>query len=639
MLGLHYLDILAIGVYFLAIIVIGLIAKRQIKGKEDYFMGGRKLGKFVSVFLAFGSGTSADTAISASRETYRAGMSGIWIQLLWLFITPFYWIIAPWYRRLRVITGGDYFYERFGSKVLTGLYVGFSFLFLMFHIAVALTAIGKTVEILTVKQEFELNSIEKQNVKLYNEYSQLKSNLNELNEKEKERFNELEIKVQNDEIQPHYSHLTSRESLPVIALIIIVYGVLGGLFAAAWTDTLQGVLILVLSLILLPSGLQQVGWFSGMHDKVPATMFNIISDQITSEYTWYYILILILMNLVGVISMPHFFATGGGSAKNEMTARIGLVAGNYLKRFTSIMWGLTGVMAFALFGNVVSDPDMIWGYATRQLLGPGLVGVMIACLLAAVMSSADAFMVGGSALFTRNFYEYIFPDKKEAHYVFVGRIASAGMIIGAVVLSFYFNNILSLIKYIWQLPVIFGTVFWLSLFWRRLTKAAAITTVAYSFIMIVVLPNLLPEISWVTQHKYADIIVYPNLFILHTLGINLSGLSVSWLMTINYAMQISIPFILLFVISYISTPPDKRTVDLIFAKLNTPVSEDKEEDERQIEQYLNNPQHPNNRRLFPHSEWEINKPDKTLVVGFLASFGIALAILGFAFLISRLTIP
>jgi len=62
----------------------------MIKGEEDYFMGGGKFGKLVSIFLAFGSGTSADTVVSTARETYRAGMSGIWIQLLWLFITPFY---------------------------------------------------------------------------------------------------------------------------------------------------------------------------------------------------------------------------------------------------------------------------------------------------------------------------------------------------------------------------------------------------------------------------------------------------------------------------------------------------------------------------------------------------------------------
>jgi SSS family solute:Na+ symporter len=638
-MGLHLLDIVTISLYFLVVIGIGFISRRLIKGQEDYFMGGRRFGKLVSTFLAFGAGTSSDTAISASRETYRTGMSGIWIQLLWLFITPFYWIVAPWYRRLRVITGGDYFQERFKSKVLTGLYVGFSFLFLMFHIAVALTAIGKTVEIVTVKPETALTRIEKNNVSLYQEYKDLKSRKTDLDATDQEKLTALKYKVENKEIRPYYSYLTTQKTVPVIALIIVIYGVLGGLFAAAWTDTLQGILILILSLLLLPNGLRQAGWFSGLHVSIPENMFHIFGTAATSEYTWYYILVLIVMNLVGVVAQPHFFATGGGSAKNEMTARIGMVTGNFLKRFTTIMWGLTGLVAFALFGKIVSDPDMIWGFATRQLLGPGFVGLMIACLLAAVMSSADAYMICGSALFTRNFYEYVFPKRKEAHYVLVGRIVSVAMVFGAVALSIYFNNILSLIKYIWQIPVIFGTVFWLSILWRRITKTAALSSVIYSWIMIVFLPNILPGISWIASHEHAHILVYPNLFILNSFGLNLSQLSHSWLMTINYSMQVIMPFLILIGVSLLTRPPDNKVLNAVFARLRTPVSDVPDGDKKQIQKYMDNPHIYDHQKLFPKSKWEVLKPDRISALGFLSCVIIAVAILGFALLIANIRIP
>jgi SSS family solute:Na+ symporter len=372
MYGLHILDIIMIILYFIVVIGIGYLANRRIKSEEDYFVGGRKFGKLVSIFLSFGVGTSSDTAISASRETFRMGMSGIWVQLLWLFATPFYWIIAPWYRRLRIVTGGDYFQERFHSRTLTALYVGFGLLWLMFYIAIGMTAIGKTVEVVTD------------------------------------------------------ATVTAQITVPVIALIVIIYGVLGGLCAAAWTDTLQGMLILILSIILLPAGLSKVNWFSGLHSQLPDSTFQIIGSAANSEYTWYYIIALIVMNLVGVAAQPHIFATGGGGAKDEMTARMGLVFGNFLKRFTTIMWGFTGVVALALYSHEVTDPDMIWGYATRQLLGPGFVGIMIACLLAAAMSSADAFMICGSALFTRNLYEPLISNRSEKHYILVARIVSSG---------------------------------------------------------------------------------------------------------------------------------------------------------------------------------------------------------------------
>ena len=639
MLGLHVLDVLAIVLYFGIVIGIGVMANRRVKNEEDYFMGGRKFGKFVSVFLSFGVGTSSDTAISASRETFRLGMSGIWVQLLWLFITPFYWIVAPWYRRLRVLTGGDYFQQRFRNNTLTGLYVVVGLLYLMFYIAIGLTAIGKTVEIVTIKPETELTQVERNNVSLYSEYKELSATNKNLTSLEEKRLNELEPLVKSGEIKAYYSHLNTKSSVPVIALIILIYGVLGGLFAAAWTDSLQGVLILVLSFLLLPVGLQQVGWFSGLHLAAPDFMFKIIGSEATSEYTWHYILALTLMNLVGIVAQPHIFATGGGGAKDELTARIGLVFGNYLKRFTTIMWGFTGVVAFVLFGNLVSDPDMIWGYATSQLLGPGFVGLMIACLLAAAMSSADAFMICGSALFTHNLYRPLFPNKNDKHYVLVGRVVSAGMILGAIALSLYFNNVLSLIKYIWQLPVIFGAVFWVSIMWRRVTTPAALITVVYSWIMIVMLPNILPQINWIQSHEYARYLAYPNLFVLHALGVNLGQISHSMLMTMTFLLDIIMPFFLLFVLSQFSSAPDKATIQSVFARLRTPVSLNPRHDEELIRKYEDDPHAYDSKKMFPNSNWEIMKPDRVTVLGFWGCFAIALAVLGFAVLIGNVSWP
>ena len=77
---------------------------------------------------------------------------------------------------------------------------------------------------------------------------------------------------------------------------------------------------------------------------------------------------------------PHFIATGGGSAKSEDEARIGLVVGNFLKRFCTVGWAITALIALALLaGNaeIAANPDRVWGIASREILGPvglGLVG-------------------------------------------------------------------------------------------------------------------------------------------------------------------------------------------------------------------------------------------------------------------------
>lgn len=701
MFGFHIIDIIAITLYFISIIFIGFLAKKRIKGEEDYFLGGRKFGKLVSIFLVFGAGTSSDTAITASRETYRLGMSGIWVQLLWLFVTPIYWILAPWYRRLRVITGGDYFYERFNSKGLTYLYVCFGILWFMFFIAIGLTAIGKTVEIVTAKPEIEYTIEEKISIQDYNEFQELKTRKEKLIPEQIGRLKILSEKSEKLEIRPFYSYINTSMTIPVIALIIILYGILGGMFAAAWTDTLQGILIIILSVILLPTGLHQIGWFSGLHENTPAYMFQLVGSVATSEYTWYYIIALMLMNLVGVAVQPHMFSTGGGGAKDEQTARIGLVVGNYLKRFTTIMWGFTGVVTFALFGKVISDPDMIWGYATKQLLGPGFVGLMVACLLAALMSSADAFMISGSALFTKNLYQPLNPNKNQKHYVFIGRIVSFIIILGSVALSFYFNNVLTLIKYIWQLPVIFGAVFWLSLLWRKITTKAAYAAVIYSGLTIILLPSVLPQFNGIAlnkklliytneryvnvkagatksdiefglANKIGDVItkkhviksvpvlfekiievdspsegkqlrgngrISPNLFCLHLLGFQLTNFSKSGLMTLSYFMDIILPFVIMILVSLFTKPVDGEILNRFYSKFHTPVHKIREEDDREVKISIANPQRFAKDKLFPNSSLEIIKPNKKIVVGFMVALGVAFLLMLFAFTIAHIKIP
>ena len=136
MFGLPLLDIVVIIFYFLVIIVIGLWAMRRIKNQEDYFLAGRRFGKFIQTFAAFGQGTSADTAIGVSTTTFSNGAAGMWSSLIYLFATPFYWLVMPWMRRLRLLTLGDFFEERYGSKSLAGVYAVIGSIGLMAILAV-----------------------------------------------------------------------------------------------------------------------------------------------------------------------------------------------------------------------------------------------------------------------------------------------------------------------------------------------------------------------------------------------------------------------------------------------------------------------------------------------------------------------
>ncbi len=114
--GLSPLDILVIVVYMVMIIYLGLRSKSKVSGSGDYFMAGRKGSKWMMIANGFGGATHTDQAIGVAGATYEIGLGGIWYQWMYLFVTPFFWLLGPVYRRVRYITTGDFFEERYGSK-------------------------------------------------------------------------------------------------------------------------------------------------------------------------------------------------------------------------------------------------------------------------------------------------------------------------------------------------------------------------------------------------------------------------------------------------------------------------------------------------------------------------------------------
>ena len=699
MLGLHWLDLIVIAAYMILVAGIGFWTMRGIRGTEDFFLGGRRFGKLFSIFLQFGAGTSSDMPVSVSRESFRNGMSGIWAVLLWLFITPFYWIIGPWYRRLRLVTIGDYFTERFDTKAMGAAYAAFSVFYFMYYIAIGLTAVGKTVEVLTPRPESSYTAGEARSVADYRRYVELdglRMEKGELPAEMEDEYRTLRDRHRLGELPSSYSYISSRIAVPAIALVIMFYCVLGGLKAAVITDFVQGVLIIFLSFIIIPFGLIKVGWFSGLHERVPEYMFSLLGSPAASDYTALYVFSIVLINMVGIVVQPHIIQTGGGAAVDEMSARIGLCYGNYLKRFCTVGWALVGVLGFALYAKEVSDPDMIWGYTTRQLLFPGLVGLMIAALLAAIMSSADAFMVSGSALFTMNIYRPLRSGLPERHYLKVGRLSTVGIIIGGVLLSQVMHNVIELLKYIWILPVIFGASFWFSYLWRGVTKTAAWSAITFSLIVSIVLPVVIPVFQsistsprWMAETRptvvevrvgadssdvaaglaesqgelisrkldlppaaifFEDKVrIDPDdprfaergigkfrvpVWMLSQLGVDFSTSSRGTLQAIVFISDALLPFIILLLVSLITPGVSERALDRFYARVHTPVHADPETDRREVELSYADPGRFRSKLWFPGTKWEILRPDRTDVWGFLLAVAIALAVVGLVFLIS-----
>jgi SSS family solute:Na+ symporter len=698
LLGLHLVDVAIIFVYVVVIIWIGHWVGRRMKSQTDFYLAGRKLGKLYQFFLNFGHSTDANQAVGVSREIYRQGLGGMWIQFLVLFLTPFYWFTAMLFRRARLVTTGDLLEERFDSKFLGGAFAAFTLVMTLIGGGASYMVAGKTMMALTPKAESAYTAAEAASVAGFREYRELQSRVAEgLTPAELERYEELHERAKRGELRGLISYTDPLVFYIGYALIIAIYTMLGGFTAAAISDAIQGVLIVTFSLMLIPIGLSELGGFEGLHARVPDYMFALFGSAALSEYAWYTILAMVIANLVSIIATAPMMPTYG-SARDEMTARVGVLGGMFFKRFIMLFWALAGLIAIGLYGGALDDPDQIWGLMTRSLLFPGAVGLMLAGVLAANMSSLDAQAVTNSALFVRNLYEPVREGRSERHYINTGRVVIAALLLGGVVTALYADNLLHLFKYFISLPAVFGAAIWVGYVWRRLTKTAVIAQVVICFTLYAIIPNVFPmipalrthealtaqttsrEVTVVTGALQEDVdagrarevgesirkvhrmeatgIFFENvvrtdpedpdspleglgrfhaeIWMLSWFGIDLSGWSKAQLVAARFFFDALFPFVLLFLISPYTRPVDKSRLDRFYGKIHTPVQPTPDEDDAAVERAARHPGDFESKKIWPRSNWEILKPRWIDAIGFGGSWVLVLLVLALLWLMARI---
>jgi hypothetical protein len=250
----------------------------------------------------------------------------------------------------------------------------------------------------------------------------------------------------------------------------------------------------------------------------------------------FYIVMLSLTALAGIVVQPHIMGVCG-AGKTEFEGRFGFTFGNFLKRFCTIAWTFTGLACIVWylgshsplshadaplagtaeyqelseaerakiegdravlkdlkavtseeFENMSDEErariksldndfaDRLFGRAAHDILpliAPGLIGLLMASLLAAIMSTSDAQMVVSSGLFTENIYrKYLGKSKSQRHYLWVGRISGLVIVLLALVLQATFTDVIDALKVIIKTPAAIGISLWIGIMWRGWTPAA-----------------------------------------------------------------------------------------------------------------------------------------------------------------------
>ncbi len=415
-LGLSTPDVVVLAGYLTGITALGIYVSRRVRGTAGFFMGERRFGKALMLAQTLGTGTHSDQAVGVAGAAYSIGLAGIWYQWMWIFTTPFYWLLAPVFRRLRMVTIADFFEYRYG-RLYAISYAFFSIYLLALWQGIAIKGTTVTAAAITGYPEIAIGL--------------------------------------------------------VVAAIFTTYGIAGGLTAAAVTDFVQGFFVIILSFLIVPFGLSAVGGFEGLHQKLPPHFFQIFSAA-GGELSAFTVAMLVISGLIGITAQPHMMAVAS-SGKTEMNCRFGWTYGNFLKRICTVGWTLTGVLAAVLYpGLQFHEREQAFGRAVLGLLPAGLVGLMVASLLATVMATCSAFMVDGSALFVKNVYKpYLAKERSDAHYLKAARWASFAIAAAGFALGLLMPSVVSAtVHFVTILPFV-GLAFWIGVIWQRANRYGA----------------------------------------------------------------------------------------------------------------------------------------------------------------------
>jgi Na+/proline symporter len=400
--------------------------------------------------------------------------------------------------------------------------------------------------------------------------------------------------------------ISSNVAIIAMTLLFVGYGTAGGLGAAIVTDFIQGILTIVFSFLLLPVVLGAVGGIDGMRATINSgEMFSLVAP---GDIGFFYIAVITVNALIGIVAQPHILANCA-AGKTEKEGQVGFVVGSFTKRICTVAWSLTGLAGVAYFLGQDLNPDHLYGMLASEFLPallPGMLGLFIATLLASVMSSCDSFMIAASALFTENVYKKVRPARGSDHYLWTARIVSVAVVALGVAYAYWLDGVIQGLEILWKIAPMMGIPFWLGLFWRRTTPAAAWSSTLGALFA-----------WWISSQSF-----FANWFGVET--ISLPWQMVFYLVT-GFTLGIATSFFTR------RTNPEK--LERYYRLLRTPVfTEEPNLDEPCVipDGAVTLPR----RTLFPNSELEISLPSTRSIVGFAAGWACVAAIVLFVYSIA-----
>ena len=434
---LQTFDFVVIVTYIVILVSIGMWVSFRRRGAEDLFLGGRSQGWGVVGLSIFGTNVNPSFLISSCSVAYVSGFAAANFEwLAWWLMMLLAMLFVPYYLTTRVRTMPEFIRRRFGRGAHTFL----SYYALFTTIVSWLGLVLYTGGLL---------------------FSQIMD-------------------------WPLWL------SLVVLMAISTSFTIIGGLAAVMITDAFQTVLMIAGAATLTVIGLWKVGGVASLVAEVPDSHWVLLRSGPDAEYPWHAMLLGYGVAGIWFWCADQTIVQRVLGAKDLRNGQLGTVFAAFLKILPPFLFLLPGILCYVLHPDL-DDPDKAFATMIVHHLPTGLVGLMVAVLIAALISTIDSGLNSFSTVFTLDIYSRgIRPGASPAEVKLVGRIATllAALLAVGVALTManfdrgLFDMIQSVIGFIAP-PV--SAVFLIGVLWRRATSAAALATlIAGSIVSITV---------------------------------------------------------------------------------------------------------------------------------------------------------
>ncbi|HLF14677.1 MAG TPA: sodium:solute symporter [Bacteroidota bacterium] len=366
-------DLIIIAGYFLLVLSIGFYFRNRSKSSTEYFLAGRNVGWLAIGASLFATNISSEHFLGLAGTGSKSGLAVghfEWLAILILLLLG--WVFTPFYLRSGVFTMPEFLERRFNAAARYYLSIMSIVAYVLTKISISLYAGGI---LLNVVMGWDMYT-----------------------------------------------------SAAVIVIATGIYTVMGGLAAVIYTDLVQMFILIAGSLTLTLIGLDRAGGWDAVVAGTPPDFWSMFKPMSDPDFPWTGIVFGAPILGIWYWCTDQYIVQRVLSARNLDQARTGTLFAGFLKILPVFILVFPGIIAYSLSnGTVTGDRAYAWMIGT--LLPPGLKGLVVAGLLAALMSSLSAMFNSTSTLLTIDIFKRLKPDADDRALVHFGRISTAAMVL------------------------------------------------------------------------------------------------------------------------------------------------------------------------------------------------------------------